>query len=122
MGKKYPGIKIIAFEPMSENYNKLLKNIRLNKLNNVSVIKKGLWNKKDKADISIGEADSSIFSKGDGSEKIGLIDLDSELTRLKIKDVGLLKMDIEGAEIEALSGMKKSLKKISKFITFVINS
>lgn len=99
--------KIICFEPDIKNYDILKKNIKKFGLKNVIIIKKGLWNKKTLLNFESNGEISSILNKG--NEKIKVIDIDSELKRLKIKKINFIKMDIEGAEIEALEGMKKTL-------------
>ena len=47
------------------------------------------------------------------ADTIDLIDLDSFIDDYEIKRVDFIKMDIEGAEIEALQGAKKSLNLFS---------
>jgi len=113
LSKKFSGIEIIAFEPSKKNYNQLLRNIALNNSENIKVIKKGLWNSVSDQLISAEGANATIISRDTLSESINTTDLDSELKRLKIKKVDFIKMDIEGAEIEALRGMRNTLNKMS---------
>jgi len=106
--------KVIAFEPDTENYKKLLKNIKLNKLKNVITSKKGLWSKKTKLKFSDEHTNaSSIFFDKTVTKniiEIPVVSLDEELKKLKIKKLDFIKMDIEGAEIEAIKGSKNILK------------
>ena len=103
--------KIICFEPVEENYKILEENLSLNNIRDVELIKKGVWNKKGNVSFECEGETSSISDKG--KEVIPVTDIDSELKRLKIpyEKVGFIKMDIEGAELEALDGMKNLLTK-----------
>ena len=91
---------IYAFEP----YKKIYESIE-NNLNNIKIFNKGLYNKTTTKKFSASlNGDSRICESG--SETIDLVDLDS----LNI-DATIVKLDIEGAELEALDGMKKTIKR-----------
>lgn len=98
--------KVICFEPNQNNFNVMLRLTRNRK--NIILINKGLW----KEDINLkmrklgGQATVSNF----GDDDIKVAALDTELNRLRINSVDFIKMDIEGAEIEALYGMENTLK------------
>lgn len=113
--------KVIAYEP--NYYNKILlnKNLKLNKINNVIVRSKGLFSKKAKVAFDIQSVGSNIvdlnnvFHGRKTINKINVDTLDNEVKNLKLSKVNFVKMDIEGAEIDAVKGMKKILdyKKIN---------
>lgn len=72
----------------------------------ISYVPMGLWSKKDILKFSAAESGaSSINSRGNISIKVISID---ELT--EGKPVSLIKMDIEGAEIEALKGAAETIR------------
>lgn len=107
--------KVIAIEPDRDRLKYLEKNIRINKLeNNLVIIKKGVWDKKTEMlayKKNPGESSSLICSRD--SKKIIEFEvdtLDNILADINEKKVDFIKMDIEGAEIEALKGMRKTLK------------
>jgi FkbM family methyltransferase len=103
--------KVICFEPDPLNYKILNKNIRLNKLKNIKVIKKGLYNKDMILSFQQAGTDSSLNNKNNSKNiKVNVVDLDNELKRMNISKVNFVKMDIEGAEIEAIQGCKKIMK------------
>lgn len=119
--------KVIAFEPDPYNYIMLQRNLKLNKVKNVIVVKKGLFSKDDTVPFDIQSIGSNIvsinhaFHNRKTINKITVTALDDELDRLHIKKVDFVKMDIEGAEIEAMEGLKRTIK-ANKNIHFAIAS
>lgn len=106
--------KVIAIEPDNDNYNILKENIKINNLTNVEVVKKGLWSEKKQLQFNIGvrPGEHSLFENEQMSGKKISIEcdtLDNILEELDIKQLDFMKMDIEGAEIEALNGCSNIL-------------
>ncbi len=112
--------KVIAFEPNKQNMKILKMNCDVNKLNNVIFIEKGLWSKKDTLEFfeshrpgehSLIHTDEQHEKFNTSSTKIEVDTIDNILNELKLDKVNFLKMDIEGAEYEALKGAENSLLK-----------
>ncbi len=101
-----PEGKVICFEPDNESYKLLKKNIKLNALDNVIVLRKGMWSKNTELGVD-SKGISSSLKEGEG---ISAVSIDNELKRLNLDKVALIKMDIEGAEIEAVKGCKKTIE------------
>lgn len=95
---------IYAFEPDVDNYNKLLKNTSHYK--NINCYDLGIWNKKEKLFFSSGATVGSaiVSDQQNANCTIDCISID-EFFDDKEKPT-LIKMDIEGAEYEALLGAK----------------
>lgn len=99
--------KIIAFEPDSQSYKKLNRIILENDLKSISTFNNGIWNKKGKLNFNaIGKIQSAICDKG--SNEIDVDTLDNILFDIPVT---FIKMDIEGAEKEAIEGGKEIIKK-----------
>lgn len=96
--------EIIAFEPDKCCYEKCkeeLKDIR-----NLTLINKGVWNKEEVLRFdATGVSDSKISE--DGTTKIDTCRLDDIV---RDKQVTFIKMDIEGAEKEALMGAEHIIR------------
>jgi FkbM family methyltransferase len=108
--------KVIAFEPDPENFEILKNNVALSGLNNVILVERGLFNKNTEVDLSSDFSRSSIVENKNAqssSIKIQCSPLDDEMRNLGINRIDFLKMDIEGAEVEALEGAEEALKNIS---------
>lgn len=109
-----PEGKIVAIEPEPDNLSLLRKNIRANKLQNVVILPKGAWSSKDRLKL-FSKGSTGRYSLLHGKERNGFTEvevdtLDNMLRELRINKVDFIKMDIEGAEIEAYQGMKEILK------------
>jgi FkbM family methyltransferase len=103
---------VYAFEPDTINYQKLLRNIRSNGIANIKVFNMGLWKSADKLYFhSSGDLGSSIQAdSSNGSVIIDVINLDNFWNSENNPAINFIKMDIEGAEIEALEGAANLLK------------
>lgn len=97
--------KIFAFEPDRENYKKCEKAIK-NKSCQVELFCAGLWDKKTQLYFNaFGGMGSKIVEEG--SSKIDVLTIDEVV---KEEKVTFIKMDIEGAELEALIGGQRVIK------------
>ncbi len=110
--------KVYAFEPDPENFNLLRKNVRINGYKNVILVKAAVARKKGKIGLFVNEnsnAEHSIYSFSKNQKKI-LVNSWSldEYFSDKDKKVDFVKLDIQGAEPEALLGMKKLIRKNPK--------
>lgn len=95
--------KITALEPDAQNFKKLIKNTK--KMANVTVYNMGAWDKRDTL-IFAKKAGRNSRLSSDGIP-VEVTDIDS----LVSEPVTMIKMDIEGAELKALIGAEKTIKK-----------
>ena len=101
--------KVYCFEPDEESYKILETNVKLNNCENVILVKAGLYSREMKIRFKSGNVGSSIDVNGD--TEINVVSLDNYLVQngLDMEKVCFIKMDIEGAEIDALDGMRNLL-------------
>lgn len=95
--------KIYCFEPNKDSYKTLLKYVSDKKY--ILTFNKGLYNKKQKVYFQYNSNKSSINKEGDYC--IDTITLDEIQT-----NATFIKMDIEGSELYALYGSKKTIQKL----------
>lgn len=106
--------EVYIFEPDAESKKKC--EALFGKLKNVTIIPKGLWNKRadlqfisDGSDSRIvetaGKADS--VNTTNAANTVSVVTLDKELAN---KEITFIKMDIEGAELKALQGAEKIIR------------
>jgi len=127
--------KIWAFEPSSENYKRLLKNLTLNKCNDlVTPVNLGLGNKDNeelslRRDSGYGDAERYILpdnklpseelpniKKQVERENVNLTTLDSFMGKINNPRVDFMKMDTEGYEYFGLQGARQILASNSNMV------
>jgi FkbM family methyltransferase len=112
--------QVHAFEPIPENYQCLLETLRINGCRNVKVHQVAISKQGGKARMNyIGLFDGfATLAEGGHNYYLGqsadtvfvaTINLDRFCTDMGIAEIGLVKMDIEGAEMLALEGMSEIL-------------
>ncbi|WP_413852575.1 FkbM family methyltransferase [Candidatus Ruminimicrobium bovinum] len=110
--------KIIAFEADKKNFSKLQKKKR----NNVFYFNLGIWYEKDILKFIQDETMSSklqqthvninnLYNFQNITEQVIKIDVDAIDNIPECSDMTFLKMDIEGAELNALKGAEKTIRK-----------
>lgn len=100
--------QVYAFEPTNKFLKKLNENIRRNKLSEIiKVINNGLWNE----NTSILNTTVVPDLQFNTNDNINVISLDSFVDSNNIPRIDFIKMDIEGAELKALMGAEKTIKK-----------
>jgi FkbM family methyltransferase len=112
LAKKYPNIKIYAFEAHPINYQSLLDNIKINEVNNIITFNKAVHSKTGEIlKITLNELNtgSSSFFMESQTEKydVETISIDDIITEYKIDKLKLLKIDCEGAEFDIIEGSDK---------------
>ena len=131
--------KIVALEPDPKNYKKLTEYVRQNKLQNVSCLQAGVWNKCGALELTgnggrqstfwkagqataakvLGENSSTVQNRNNNQPqqssvrkkvKTQQIDVVSVDSVLKNEHADYIKFDVEGVEKEALEGAAQQLK------------
>ncbi len=120
---------LIAYEPMTSSYDLLIKNVEINRIQNIDVIKKGLSDKKGKAHFDwIPESNPSgsglsnnPLGTPSGSKKIDKIDVElTTIDSLNLEKLDFIKLDIEGYEPLAIKGGINTIKRCKPVITMEI--
>ena len=115
--------RVYAFEPEPINYSLLLKNIELNGYDNVVAVQKAISNVTEKVRLFLDKKDTgahTIYHPGDKREFIEVesVTLD-EFFKNKKYPINVIKMDVEGAEMAAFSGMDRIIKENENLKMFV---
>jgi len=119
-------IKIFSVEPFKYCHEILKKNLKINLFKNITIIPKVLSNKiaSHQLDYSKSNVSASIVRDfgGDKTLTIYSTTIDEIVSKYKLKKIDLIKLDIEGAELAALQGGSKSIKKFIPKIVLECNN
>jgi FkbM family methyltransferase len=108
---QYPKAKVIAFEPDSNNFELLKKNIETNQLKNVELRQAAVWTQTGKISFEASATEASHISEREESGK----QVDSQrLADLlsSVSEVHFMKIDIEGAEWQVIRDCAEELHKV----------
>lgn len=113
MQSNYGSIPLLAFEPIKKEFEGI-KN-KFSKNENIQIINEGLGSNIGSVDLYVGEfsPSSSILkpeTKNYSVETIKINKLDNYIEKFSNKNNILLKIDVEGFEMEVLKGSLLSLK------------
>jgi len=111
----YPGCKLVAFEADPENFKILQKNVESNKLHDIRLINKAVYNVEKK--LTFKSINSTMGKVVEGAHADDTITVDAVLLSNYIDaPVDLLKIDIEGAETAVIEDLATNNK-----LTFIKN-
>lgn len=124
LGKK--GKRCIAFEPVSHSYKMIVRNIELNGVEkNVAACNYGLGSKHSKEYFELNQvnpgANKRVDAPGEHTEVFEINSLDSKVESLNLKpsDRILIKIDVEGMELEMLQGASEFLKTFDNLVLII---
>lgn len=130
---KVPKGKVLAFEPVSTNRSLLNENIRLNALMNIEVFPFGLSDVKGSFPVYTSIATETFHGYHEGLSTLYPTDIrnvQEEMITVEAYDdyfrdvthpVDFIKIDVEGAELFVLKGMKRLLEKYKPELLIEIN-
>lgn len=116
--EQYPKSKIISFEPNPNVYPILIENIQANNITDVITNNIALGGKKGTRTLYIDKSQNGCFSTSSfkknswngKQDTVGIEIKTDKLSNYINKPIDLLKMDIEGAELEVLKELDESNK------------
>ena len=113
-----------AFEPSVLNFKKLRANLELNRVENVTAINRALWNADEQVElhqaVDSGSSSLTTFEGALNHVPVGGITLDKWCLAYD-QAPRLLKLDIEGAELQALIGAGGMLTRGIDFVSCEMN-
>lgn len=110
---------VFSFEPDSQNFESLQRNVKSNKFKNVKIFQKALGSRTETATLyklySNNPGANRILSKEPDQqhelEHVEVTSLDEIIAELAVSKIDLLKIDVEGFERFVLEGSKKVIEK-----------
>lgn len=111
--------RVVAFEPDSQNFERLEHNVKLNDFTNIDLYKLALGSQPESRELY------KLYENNPGAnrilsgehhakfphEKVSVMTLDRMVEELSLQHLDLLKIDVEGFEMFVLQGAEESIKK-----------
>lgn len=110
-----------CFEPSTDQSSMLRKNVEINALDNVNIFQSGLW---DTSSLKMKLDGFDSFANvipSEGDEGFETITVDDFVSAQDVR-LGVIMIDIEGAELKALTGAKATLERDKPVVVFEVNS
>lgn len=114
VSKNFPSANILAFEPHPETFKILKRNCELNEVDNINYFENGLGAESTEAtiynnwEVNRGGASITVNTDGDKGHSIDIKALDDVVAAERI---GIIKIDVEGFEMEVLKGSQEIIKR-----------
>src|SRR3989304_10413899 len=111
--------KVFAFEPDPYNYNLLCKNIEVNGYRNVIPVRKAVFSKSGKMELFLDKSNLGGHSLSEANVDKGasimveITSLDEYFENTNHK-IDVIKMDVQGSEMEVLNGMTNIINQNEK--------
>ena len=114
--------KTITFEPNPQSYDRILEHLKLNNFDNVEVHQIALGKKTGKAILAVRQSDAGTGSlqedikasilqeKGSNTIQVEIDSLDSQIITNNLPKPDLVKIDVEGLELDVLQGMSETIE------------
>jgi FkbM family methyltransferase len=114
--------KVIAFEPLSTFYDRLLYHAKINNCTNVVLVKEGLSSQAEQLTIFLNQDTATLHWPANEPppevpiQQISLITLDDYVSKNDVTHIDFIKVDIDGHEPHFLKGAENSLSKFEPII------
>jgi FkbM family methyltransferase len=112
---RYPRARIVAIEPEPSNFAVLERHSQL--YPNITPIRAGLWRKETRLKISNPTAQTWSFRIEESDhEGLQAVTVESIMRRFGVDGIDVLKMDIEGSEVEVLNHSTPWIDKVGTLV------
>lgn len=105
-GRNYE--QIYAFEPNKHNIAEAIRKNDINRINNLNIINKGVWEDTRNLNLMVTDRGDSCYICEEGNETIQVTSIDDVLNGNRAT---FIKMDVEGSELKALHGARITIEK-----------
>lgn len=119
--------KVYAFEPVPTNAAVVRRNARLNNLQNITVYEKAVSSSPGKGELLLAEhpggamlatAGATMNSASRGAITVDLVSIDEMIAQKALTPPSLVKVDVEGVELDVLRGMSESIKQFKPIVIY----
>ena len=108
--------RVIAVEAHPQTAHCLQLTVNANVLTNTSVFGEAAWNEESTLQMSDEDAHEGNAIGGSAAISVRARPVDAMLAPMRLEKVDLIKVNVEGAELEALAGMRDTLAKAAAIV------
>jgi FkbM family methyltransferase len=117
-----PNGHVVSFDPLQQNCDAIADNLAINGISNVRIVRMGVGSKKETKSFLVDPDATQLASSNEDIKKAArrnrhsrevtmeIDSLDAIVAREKLPPPDLVKIDVEGMEIEVLQGMTDLMK------------
>jgi FkbM family methyltransferase len=124
-----PSGRVIAFEPVPSNVAVIRENARLNGFQHVQIVEQAVYRESGRSELALadyagGAMLAAIGRPPDDSGRtlqVATTSLDDAVFGAGLPAPRLIKIDVEGAELDVLIGMERLLKEVRPIVLFEID-
>lgn len=120
---------VYAFEPVASNALYVHRNAEANRFAQVQVLEKAVSNRSGRGELNLakysgGAALASVEAPPDaaGTQAVDLVTIDEVISRDGLKPPDVVKIDVEGAELEVLQGMETTARRYRPVIVVEVDA
>jgi FkbM family methyltransferase len=117
--------RVYAFEPVPENATCIRRNVKLNHFSNITVFEKAVSSSPGEGELLLtqhpgGNVLSTAYTPPDmkGSMTVELVSIDDLVAQQILAPPTFVKIDVEGAELDVLEGMSKTIQEFKPVILY----
>lgn len=105
--------RVVALEPIPHQAARVRANVALNGFENCTVVEKAISDRAGAASLHMGFGDTaaSLIDDGQSSIEVKTTTVDLLVDELGLQRVDFIKLDVEGAEMMALRGAERTLRR-----------
>jgi FkbM family methyltransferase len=120
--------RVYAFEPVRENVAIIQRNIKLNNFHNVTVLEKAVSSSTGQGELLLAEyaGGHTLLTAGTppdvrGVMRVDLVAIDDLVAQQTLPPPDVVKIDVEGAELDVLHGMSQTLQHFQPTIIYEVD-
>lgn len=109
---------VVAFEPLTANVDALAHNVAMNGFTNVSVVRKAVGRSSGSGVLEVARFSvqgrlnpNELRPDSRGTVPVEVISVDQAVQETPLPPPTLVKLDIEGSELEAIDGMRRTMER-----------
>jgi len=123
-----PSVKVISFEPVAGLFQNMNDNISLNNIKNISTVNAAVGEISGEGELFVSAPNNlgmSSFHQPENysgkKERVKIVTIDDWFKTSGLSKIDVIKLDIEGSELDALKGMKEMLQKDKPIVIVEVN-